>query len=231
MDSDDNTISLSEDSEHETSGDEEDYNVEMEIDSNHESQCVEDDFHYEVLSPNDVLHAMQNVVSEANTVLQIQTSTTKSLLAHFKWDKDKLLDRFFDDQEKLFKDSNIRNPLRRRLKVKCLLKGGKDFCEICFDDFDPKQMTEADCLHRFCNSCWNLYLTTQIVDGGLAEAISCAAHDCPIIVDEERVMKLVKDCKVKNKYQEIVLNNFILCNKQMRWCPSPDCNSVIRVSY
>lgn len=233
MESDDDPFPFNEDSGHETSGDDDaDYNVEMETDSNQESQCIDDDFQYEILSPSDVSQAMLNLVSEANTVLQIPISTTKTLLAVFKWDKEKLLDRFFDiDQDKIFADSNVVHPLRLRYKVKHpQTSGALEKCEICYDDVNPKHMFEVDCGHRFCYNCWNEYLTTQIVESGLAEAISCAAHNCSILLDDETVLKLVKDSKVKTKYQQIVINNFVLCNKQMRWCPSPDCNSVIRVS-
>lgn len=230
---DDDPTNFNGDSATETSSDDVDYNVEMETDSNQDCQYNDEDFQYEVLSPSEISEAMLNLISEVNTVLQIPIPTTKTLLAYFKWDKEKLLDRFFDgDQEKIFTDSHILNPLRRDHKSKSKIpqKARVEVCEICFDSVNPKHMTGVGCEHKFCYNCWNEYLTTQIIDEGAAETIACAGHNCPILMDDETVLQLVRDSKVKSRYQQVIVNNFVLCNKQMRWCPSPDCSLAIRVS-
>lgn len=46
--------------------------------------------------------------------LQIPATTTRILLNHFKWDKEKLMERFYDgDQEKLFAEARVINPFRK----------------------------------------------------------------------------------------------------------------------
>lgn len=48
------------------------------------------------------------------TRFQIPATTTRILLNHFKWDKEKLMERFYDgDQEKMFKDAHVINPFRK----------------------------------------------------------------------------------------------------------------------
>lgn len=37
-------------------------------------------------------------------------------------------------------------------------------------------MTGLACEHRFCSDCWNNYLTTKIMEEGMGNKISCAAH-------------------------------------------------------
>lgn len=45
---------------------------------------------------------------------QIPATTTRILLNHFKWDKEKLMERFYDgDQEKLFAEAHVINPFRK----------------------------------------------------------------------------------------------------------------------
>lgn len=45
---------------------------------------------------------------------QIPATTTRILLNHFKWDKEKLMERFYDgDQEKLFAEARVINPFRK----------------------------------------------------------------------------------------------------------------------
>lgn len=47
------------------------------------------------------------------------------------------------------------------------------------------------------------------MEEGLGQTISCAAHGCDILVDDATVMNLVKDSKVRLKYQQIITNSFV----------------------
>lgn len=57
--------------------------------------------------------------------LQIPATTTRILLNHFRWDKEKLMERYYDgDQEALFKAAHVINPYvkpKRESKVISLL--------------------------------------------------------------------------------------------------------------
>lgn len=92
-------------------------------------------------------------------------------------------------------------------------------------------MTGLECGHRFCTNCWGEYLTTKIMEEGLCQTIACAAHNCDILVDDVTVTKLVPDTRVKVKYQLLITNSFVECNRLLRWCPSVDCTCAIKVQY
>uniref|UniRef100_A0A182T3D0 RBR-type E3 ubiquitin transferase n=1 Tax=Anopheles maculatus TaxID=74869 RepID=A0A182T3D0_9DIPT len=94
-----------------------------------------------------------------------------------------------------------------------------------------QMMTGLECGHRFCTQCWQEYLTTKIVEEGLGQSIACAAHGCDILVDDVTVMRLVQDSRVRLKYQHLITNSFVECNRLLRWCPSADCTYAIRVQY
>lgn len=79
-----------------------------------------------------------------------------------------------------------------------------------------KHMTGLECGHRFCTHCWGEYLTTKIMEEGVGQTIACAAHGCEILVDDANVMRLVKDSKVKLKYQHLITNSFVEVNVQKR---------------
>lgn len=70
-------------------------------------------------------------------------------------------------------------------------------------------MTGLECGHRFCVQCWGEYLTTKIMEEGIGQTIACAAHGCDILVDDATVMRLVRDAKVKLKYQHLITNSFV----------------------
>lgn len=70
-------------------------------------------------------------------------------------------------------------------------------------------MTGLECGHKFCKDCWGEYLRSKIMEEGLGQSISCAAHKCDIIVDDVTVMQMVPDSQVKVKYQHLITNSFV----------------------
>lgn len=47
------------------------------------------------------------------------------------------------------------------------------------------------------------------MEEGVGQTIACAAHGCDILVDDVTVMRLVKDSKVRLKYQHLITNSFV----------------------
>lgn len=46
--------------------------------------------------------------------MQIPSTITRILLNHFKWDKEKLMERYYDgDQDRLFSEAHVVSPHRR----------------------------------------------------------------------------------------------------------------------
>ena len=76
-------------------------------------------------------------------------------------------------------------------------------------------MTGLECGHNYCTSCWTEYLSTKIMDEGASQMIECPGSNCDILVDDQTVMKLVKEAKVKLKYQQLITNSFV----QVRFSP------------
>ena len=70
-------------------------------------------------------------------------------------------------------------------------------------------MSGLACGHRFCAACWAEYLTTKVMDDGMGQTISCAAHGCDILVDDETVMRLVSEARVLQRYQHLITNSFV----------------------
>ncbi|XP_014667940.1 PREDICTED: E3 ubiquitin-protein ligase arih1l-like, partial [Priapulus caudatus] len=259
MDSEDECLYGS-DSGHESSNDDDDFPMPMEeaepgVSAQDKIDYV-DDFHYEVLTPEKIVQHMVDCIKEVNQVVEIPATTTRILLNHFKWDKEKLMERYYDsDQEAVFAEAHVISPYRKP----CQTKSGKRartspdskneelICEICLcnmhpseiikpatrssEEISPAMMTGLECGHRFCSTCWCGYLTTKIMEEGMGQTIECAAHACDILVDDATVMRLVTDSKVRLKYQHLITNSFVECNRLMRWCPAPECNNVIKASY
>lgn len=44
-------------------------------------------------------------------------------------------------------------------------------------------------------------------------------------------MSLLTEPRVRTKYQQLITNSFVECNRLLRWCPSADCSYAIKVQY
>ena len=74
---------------------------------------LDDEFKYEVLIPDKIVQHMVECIKEVNQVIQLPPTTTRILLHHFRWDKEKLMERFYDgDQERLFQEAHIVSPFK-----------------------------------------------------------------------------------------------------------------------
>ncbi|KAG8335551.1 E3 ubiquitin-protein ligase arih1 [Homalodisca vitripennis] len=52
-------------------------------------------------------------------MIRIPATTTRILLNHFKWDKEKLYERFYDgDQDQMFAEARVVNPLKPALTTR-----------------------------------------------------------------------------------------------------------------
>jgi len=193
-----------------------------------------DDYPYEIMSTEQIVQYMIDSIKDVNTVVQLPPTITRILLNHFNWDKEKLYEAYFDeDREKLFKTAHIVSPVPENNvnSQSSQSQNGLYECDICCLDLPASMLTGLACEHRFCKDCWINYLTTKIMEEGMGNKISCAASDCHILVDDQTVMTLVTDTKVKLKYQHLITNSFVECNRLLRWCPKPECTTVIKVNY
>ncbi|XP_047738111.1 E3 ubiquitin-protein ligase arih1-like [Hyalella azteca] len=169
-----------------------------------------EDLAYEILSTEDVSEHMLECIKEFNSVVKISHTTARLLLNHFRWDKEKLMERFFDsNQEKLFEEAQIASPYKKK----------------------DQMMSGLECGHRYCLSCWSEYISTKVVDEGTGQCITCAGYNCPVVVEDSQVMSLLKDPKVKLIYQHRISQSFVECNRQLRWCPFPDCKFVVKAPH
>uniref|UniRef100_H2Y8G8 RBR-type E3 ubiquitin transferase n=1 Tax=Ciona savignyi TaxID=51511 RepID=H2Y8G8_CIOSA len=196
----------------------------------------EDVYPFVCLSAEQIVELMLEILNEVNDIVNIPHTTLRILLAHFNWDKELLLEKYYEydgNPEQIFKDAHVISPFK--LKSTCKTKGQSSRtdaeCEICCSSYSRSFMTGLNCGHIFCKGCWSQYLRTKIMDEGMSQTIPCPAYKCEIIVDDEIVMCLISEKKVRMKYQHLMSNSFVECNSLLKWCPAPDCHHVIKVEY
>ncbi|XP_037083230.1 E3 ubiquitin-protein ligase arih1-like [Pollicipes pollicipes] len=226
------------DSGNESSGDELDFDEQRAGPSaSRADDAIMDDYPFQVLSIQEIVEFMVEEINEVKDVAQLPRTTIRILLNHFNWDKEKLLERLYDtDQERLFQEAHVVSPLIRKSSHAPKVNSRRgavttEECEICLTVQPSAVMSSLPCGHRFCAGCWAEYLTTKVMDEGMGQTISCAAHGCDILVDDETVMRLVSEPRVLQRYQHLITNSFVECNRCLCWCPTPDCGYALKVSY
>ncbi|RNA26138.1 E3 ubiquitin- ligase arih1-like [Brachionus plicatilis] len=137
---------------------------------------LDDEFKYEILTPDKIVEYMAECIKDVNSVLELNPTVTRALLHHFRWDKEKLMERFYDsDQDRLFREAHVVNPARINKRVTSTQSRSgrsKDHCcEICFCQYSEDNMSGLECGHKFCKLCWREYLTTKIIDEGMGQLI------------------------------------------------------------
>ncbi|CAF2052914.1 unnamed protein product [Rotaria magnacalcarata] len=75
----------------------------------------DNNFEYVVLSQDDIVKYMVECIKEVNEVIKLPSTTVRLLLHHFRWDKEKLMERFYDPnhQDELFRQAHIVNPFKK----------------------------------------------------------------------------------------------------------------------
>lgn len=215
----------------------------------HDTKPQQEEYRYVVLNPNQIVENMVSSIREVNSVVQLNTTITRILLNHFRWDKERLYERLFDgNKEALFREARIVDIHQQQPQANCnsttsntiqkfstqtaqqqQTNPAKESCTICC--LDCSQLIALICGHAFCRNCWSMYLSTKILEEGQSGRITCPAHECNVLVDDQTVLPLVTDPKVKLRYQQLITNSYVECNKQMRWCPKPECGYAIKVTY
>ena len=237
MESDDDML-YEDDSENSIEEDDEDFmdiGLEPEPSTTIEKQKG-DEYQFDILTADEIVQHMDDCIQDVISVIQIPATTVRILLNHFKWDKQKLIECYYEaNQDKLFSEAHVRSLSGGRGSARSSSSAETEAadleCEICLLTVPSQMMMGLECSHTFCVTCWTDYLTMKIMDEGMGQTIACAAHGCDILVDDATVMKLVTDADVKLKYQNLITNNFVECSHLLRWCPKPDCSHVVKVDY
>lgn len=198
------------------------------------AKFVEQMVEHTSISTDELVSRMKEMIDEINEVACLPGTIIRILLTYFSWDKDMLLERYYlaDDKDRaeLFKKANIVWPIESDPDpASTHMDQDETMCTICYSDCPTSSMAGLACGHLFCPFCWQTYVTTKIMEDGEADSISCPAESCPILVDDEMVLRMVSEPDVRAKYRRLMTNNFVNHSKKLQWCPSPGCDRVVEV--
>eukprot|EP01113_Clastostelium_recurvatum_P009537 TRINITY_DN1459_c0_g1_i1.p1 TRINITY_DN1459_c0_g1~~TRINITY_DN1459_c0_g1_i1.p1 ORF type:complete len:516 (-),score=173.31 TRINITY_DN1459_c0_g1_i1:106-1653(-) len=180
---------------------------------------------FEVLEPRELKEEEDKLLHETMDVLGVQAPPIALvLLRHFKWNKEKLIERFMENPDKLSADAGIPD-----LKMERPAPGGLPVtCMICCEKYPQPDTYALSCGHRYCKDCWKSYIQIKVVEGPAVVDATCPFPKCKVKVHEDAVQKLVS-AEMLQKYRAYILKSFVDDNPQIKWCPAPGCEYAMRV--
>ncbi|CAG8571893.1 1791_t:CDS:2, partial [Racocetra fulgida] len=138
---------------------------------------------FKVHSVQGIVKNQDEEVTHVSNILGIQKQHAATLLRHFCWNKERLIERYMDDPKDVLHKAGV---ITDDSMIPKFVKVPGFVCEICCDDEDIETLA-LSCGHRFCRSCYEHYLTQKIKEEGESRRISCMANGCNVIVDEKTV--------------------------------------------
>jgi ariadne-1 len=185
---------------------------------------------YQCLTIAQLLADQNKLIDACVELLCVPRETCHQLLSCFKWNKDTLEEKYFEDSEALLQKAGIINPEIEELPP---IKSGNHECTICLCDYPAKQMQQLNCGHVFCQNCMTEFVATKLDSFGAMGGIRCPQRKCNIMLDPvtiEACLVRHKDKSYVTKLKKFLLNSYVQDNDHMKWCPGKNCENVVRVT-
>ncbi|RUS23289.1 hypothetical protein BC937DRAFT_89282, partial [Endogone sp. FLAS-F59071] len=181
---------------------------------------------FSVHSVSDIVASQQKEVMQVSGILGIRQEHAATLLRHFRWNKERLIERYMDNPDIVLRQAGV---ITDNKLAPHFIPAGRFagfMCDICCDDDDELKTLALSCGHRFCMNCYEHYLLQKIKEEGESRRIQCPQDGCNVIVDEATV-KLIVSRETHDKYRTLLNRTYVDDNDYLRWCPAPNCEYAI----
>ncbi|KAJ7502550.1 hypothetical protein B0H11DRAFT_2155181 [Mycena galericulata] len=188
---------------------------------------------YDSLTQAAIEKLMEKDVEHIRGIFGVDASTAGLLLRHMSWNKERLIEKYMDNANKMLVAAGAAVPepepprpsRRPTRKPKSPPKSETFVCSICFDDAPDLTPLALDCNHAACSGCWSAYITSKIRDEA-EHACRCMAEGCALVAPDAFVRAAVDD-ETYTRFQELLVRHFVACMPQLKFCPYPACTNTV----
>lgn len=175
---------------------------------------------FKVFSPEDIRDQQDKQVAEVASLLDQPPEQTAILLRWARWNKERLIEQYMDNQEEVLDKTGLGQDVSRNPPRLESLAGFS--CDICCEDEAGLETFAMSCGHRFCVSCYRQYLRQKIKEEGEAARIKCPGDGCNKIIDAKSLDLLVT-ADLTDRYHELLMRTYVDDKEALKWCPAPNC--------
>jgi ariadne-1 len=195
---------------------------------------------YKPLTHQDVKDLMAADIDYIRTIFGVDSDVAALLLRHMDWNRDRLTEKYMDNASSISTAAGVIPTLKpsnsapdRSKRVTRSSKSSKKLehtsftetflCPICFDDTAADTLA-LSCGHSFCTGCWTMYTISKIRDEG-EHRILCMGESCGVVALDPFVHKVLsEDEDTAERYDELLVRNYVACNRNLKYCPFPSCD-------
>ncbi|KAI8907087.1 hypothetical protein DFJ77DRAFT_484361 [Powellomyces hirtus] len=174
---------------------------------------------FKVHSTDEIVAFQTKEVAHVAGILGCLPEHAATLLRTFKWNKERLIERYMEDPEGESEKAGVVMDAQKQAKF-AIVKGFE--CPICCNDDADMETLALHCEHRFCRDCYAHYLNEKVAEQGESRRIQCMSAGCKVVVDEITVEKVVAP-EILAKYRSLLLRTYVDDSVHLKWCPAPDC--------
>ncbi|KAH8100277.1 hypothetical protein BXZ70DRAFT_1008298 [Cristinia sonorae] len=181
---------------------------------------------YHSLSPQRLQDMIDDEVRRVASITGLESAIASIVLQHFRWNEDRLLEKFMDSPGVVLKEAGEPPELSATRPAKRTRLTPTEFvCGICCDTPPSEDVFRLRCKHAFCKTCWEMYVTGKVKDEGQC-FFSCMQDGCSTIVDDETVRRFTDEAGY-SRFVELVRQSYVSANNNLRYCPHPSCTETV----
>ena len=160
----------------------------------------------------------------------LKEAHVERFLASASWNVDEALKEFEKHPCKALNDAGILLPTTQDSNVESDSHHTMT-CLICCDDYSvtlPNWITLKGCQHAFCSECLGEYISDCARAKNTGVTIDCPHHECSVPLDPDEVEALSANREIFESLFVTANENFISTANDLRFCPHPGCQGVVR---
>jgi ariadne-1 len=159
-------------------------------DKNPKSQQFSFEVDHRSFSPKDIDAAQVKLIREVKDVLGQPPESTAILLRYFRWNREKLIEQYMEDQADVLEAAGLGADASSAAKL-TVIPGFE--CEICYCNEPDVPTFALKCNDRFCVDCYRQYVEGKVKNEGEAARIKCPGEKCNRIIDSKSLGLLLSE--------------------------------------
>ena len=182
--------------------------------------------HVDLAKEQDILSQLMDTLNKTHVEI---------FLANHGWDVEAALCSFYRNPlETSLKDAGLSLPPKREVTEQTNQES-LQMCLICCEVFDTESSSTqwrrlSSCDHSFCADCMGEYLAEAAKSRTTGLSIRCPHHACNVPLSPMEIVELAPTTDAFEALLRTANENMVLSAKDLRYCPHPGCEGVVKFS-
>jgi ariadne-1 len=215
---------------------------------------------YSVLTLGDLEADQDDLVSQVAELASLSKDRASILLLKFNWNKEKLLEQYFQNPDKTCADAGAVQGTVDKLAPPSSQDANSSaepmfMCNIIFEQVPMSQTFSMGCTtedhpedHRFSVEAWQDYLSCKTDDGPECVFARCPMDGCQCGVSPKVWEAILSyptpggdveggESKTADRYthalqlyRRFMSESYVNINRNIKWCPSAGCSAALKAS-